>query len=66
MGSGGSFAQAAEIALVDVDGIDAEAIARKSMKIAGDMCVYTNHHLTIEILEPKEDAPASSVTTENR
>jgi len=30
--------------------MDAEKIAKKSMKIAGDICIYTNHHLTIEVL----------------
>src|SRR3546814_6863096 len=39
IGSGGSFALAAARALVEVDGLDAEAIARKAMKIAGDICI---------------------------
>ncbi|HTE38041.1 MAG TPA: HslU--HslV peptidase proteolytic subunit, partial [Reyranella sp.] len=34
----------------DIDGIDAEAIARKAMGIAADICVYTNHNLVIEKL----------------
>ena len=50
IGSGGAFALAAARALVDVDGMDAEAIARKAMKIAGDICIYTNQNLTIESL----------------
>jgi ATP-dependent HslUV protease subunit HslV len=33
-----------------VDGLDAEAIARKAMDIAADICVYTNHNLVIEKL----------------
>jgi ATP-dependent HslUV protease subunit HslV len=33
-----------------VEGLDAEAIARKSMKIAADICVYTNHNIVIEKL----------------
>ncbi|MDP3174879.1 MAG: HslU--HslV peptidase proteolytic subunit, partial [Phenylobacterium sp.] len=37
-------------ALIDMDGLDAEAIARKSMKIAADICVYTNRDLTVEAL----------------
>jgi len=37
-------------ALVDVEGLDAEAIARKAMDIAADICVYTNHNLVIEKL----------------
>jgi ATP-dependent HslUV protease subunit HslV len=50
IGSGGSFALAAARALIDVDGLDAEAIARKAMDIAADICVYTNHNLVIEKL----------------
>jgi len=34
----------------DVDGLDAEAVARKAMKIAADICVYTNHNIVIEKL----------------
>ena len=49
-GSGGNYALAAARALVDVDGLDAEAIARKAMDIAADICVYTNHNLVIEKL----------------
>ena len=41
IGSGGNYALAAARALVDVDGLDAEAIARKAMGIAADICVYT-------------------------
>ena len=51
IGSGGSFALAAARALLDVDGLDAEAIARKAMRIAADICVYTNENTVIEILE---------------
>jgi ATP-dependent HslUV protease subunit HslV len=50
IGSGGNDALAAARALVDVDGLDAEAIARKAMDIAADICVYTNHNLVIEKL----------------
>jgi ATP-dependent HslUV protease, peptidase subunit HslV len=49
VGSGGNFALAAARALYDyVD--DAEAIARKAMAIAADICVYTNGNLTVESL----------------
>lgn len=51
IGSGGTFALAAARALLDVDGLGAEAIARKAMAIAADICVYTNRHLTIEVIE---------------
>ena len=48
IGSGGNYALSAARALsaAKVD-MDAEAIARTSMKIAGDICVYTNHNLTV-------------------
>ena len=51
IGSGGPFALAAARALVDLDGMTAEAIARKAMTIAADLCVYTNTHLTLEVIE---------------
>ncbi|MBS1302435.1 ATP-dependent protease subunit HslV [Loktanella sp. SALINAS62] len=47
IGSGGNYALAAGRALMDSD-LDAEAIARKAMAIASDICVYTNGNLTIE------------------
>jgi ATP-dependent HslUV protease subunit HslV len=50
IGSGGNYALSAARALIDIDGLDAEAIARKSMKIAADICVYTNHNIVIEKL----------------
>jgi ATP-dependent HslUV protease, peptidase subunit HslV len=50
IGSGGNYALAAARALIDIDGLDAEAIARKSMKIAAEICVYTNGNLVIEKL----------------
>ena len=50
IGSGGPFALAAARALIDVDGMSAEAIARKAMAIAADLCVYTNDHLTLEVI----------------
>jgi ATP-dependent HslUV protease subunit HslV len=51
IGSGGPFALAAARALVDLDGMTAEAIARKAMTIAAEICVYTNTHLTLEVIE---------------
>ncbi|MQP64406.1 ATP-dependent protease subunit HslV [Niveispirillum sp. SYP-B3756] len=48
IGSGGSYALAAARALIDIDGLDAETIARRAMKVAGDICVYTNHTVTLE------------------
>lgn len=50
IGSGGNYALAAARALKDVEGLDAEQIVRKAMKVAADICVYTNENLTIETL----------------
>ena len=50
IGSGGSFALAAARALIDLDGMDAETIARKAMTIAAGICIYTNTNLTFESL----------------
>lgn len=47
IGSGGNYALAAARALMDTD-LDAEAVARKAMAIAADICVYTNGNLTVE------------------
>jgi ATP-dependent HslUV protease, peptidase subunit HslV len=52
IGSGGPFALAAARALIDVEGLSAEAIVRKAMAIAAGICVYTNTHLTLEVIEP--------------
>jgi ATP-dependent HslUV protease subunit HslV len=51
IGSGGNFAQAAATALLENTDLDAREIAQKSLKIAGDICVFTNHNQTIEELE---------------
>ena len=51
VGSGGQFAYSAALALIDQEGVEAEEIVRRSMKIAGDICVYTNHSLRIEQLD---------------
>jgi ATP-dependent HslUV protease subunit HslV len=50
IGSGGSFALSAARALIDLDGMGAEAIARKAMNIAADICIYTNRNVTVETL----------------
>lgn len=51
IGSGGNYAQAAAIALLENTELDARTIAEKALNIAGDICVFTNHHHTIEELE---------------
>ena len=50
IGSGGNYALAAARALSDVEGLDAEDVARKAMAIAAEICVYTNGTLTVETL----------------
>lgn len=54
---------AAALALLDTP-LDAESIVRKAMKIAGDICVYTNHNLIVERIEtvnaPSQSQPPAS------
>src|SRR5215208_5632425 len=50
IGSGGNYALAAARALADSD-MDAEAIARRAMQIAGEICVYTNSSVIVEALD---------------
>ncbi|MBF0853852.1 ATP-dependent protease subunit HslV [Gluconobacter wancherniae] len=50
IGSGGNYALSAARALIDIDGMSAADIARKAMRIAGDICVYTNYSVTMETL----------------
>lgn len=51
IGSGGSFAQAAAHALIENTELEARDIVEKGLSIAGDICIYTNHNLTIEELD---------------
>ncbi len=51
IGSGGPFAQAAARALNENTELDPTDIVEKSLSIAADICVYTNHHRTIEVLD---------------
>jgi ATP-dependent HslUV protease subunit HslV len=50
IGSGGAYALAAARALIDNPDIDAEAMARKAMGIAADICVFTNREVVVESL----------------
>lgn len=50
IGSGGAFAQSAASALLENTDLSAREIVEKSLTIAGDICIYTNHNLTIEEL----------------
>ena len=51
IGSGGPYALAAARALARHTQLDAETIAREAMRIAGEICVFTNDHLTVESAE---------------
>ena len=51
IGSGGPFAQAAARALMDNTQLGPREIVEKSLAIAADLCIYTNHQRTIEVLE---------------
>jgi len=52
IGSGGPYAQAAARALADNTDLSARDIAEKALEIAGDICIYTNHNRSIEVLNP--------------
>jgi len=51
IGSGGNFALAAARALIGVDQLEIKEILTRSMKIAADLCIYTNNNVIIESLE---------------
>ncbi|MFA6232179.1 MAG: ATP-dependent protease subunit HslV [Rhodanobacter sp.] len=50
IGSGGPFAQSAALALMENTELDARTIVEKALKIAADICIYTNHNVSIEEL----------------
>ena len=50
IGSGGNYALAAARALIDREELNAEDVARRAMKIAAGICVYTNDHVILETL----------------
>lgn len=54
IGSGGQYAKAAALALVNSTSLTAEEIVRKGLSIAADICVMTNHNHTFEILDYKD------------
>jgi ATP-dependent HslUV protease subunit HslV len=51
IGSGGNYALSAALALADATDLDAEDIARRAMKIAAEVCIYTNTNVTLESIE---------------
>lgn len=57
IGSGGAFAQAAARALVENTDLSAREIVERSLNIAADICIYTNHNLRIEELDAESEKP---------
>lgn len=51
IGSGGAYAQAAAQALLRHTALNARAIAEEALRIASRICIYTNDHITVEVLE---------------
>lgn len=51
IGSGGAYAQAAAAALMRNSDLPADEIARKGLEIAGEICIYTNDDITVEVLQ---------------
>ncbi len=54
IGSGSTAAQSAAVALLENTDLDPRAIVEKAMAIAADLCVYTNHHITVEEIRSKK------------
>ncbi len=54
IGSGSTAAQSAAVALIENTALDPRQIVEKAMKIAADLCVYTNHHITIEQIDDSD------------
>lgn len=52
IGSGGPFAQSAARALLENTDLSAREIVEKGLNIAADICIYSNHHITIEEIRP--------------
>ena len=51
IGSGGAYAQSAARALIENTELEPREVVSKALGIAGDLCIYTNHHHTIEVLD---------------
>jgi ATP-dependent HslUV protease subunit HslV len=60
IGSGGAYAQAAARALLAHTALGAAEIVKRSLEIAGELCIYTNQHHTIEVLEPAPEPGAAA------
>ena len=55
IGSGGNYAYSAALAYLESSDLSAKEIAEKSLKIAGDICIYTNNHITVEELSSTKE-----------
>jgi ATP-dependent HslUV protease subunit HslV len=51
IGSGGAYAQAAARALLGHTELSAHDVVKKSLEIAGELCIYTNQNIVVEVLE---------------
>ncbi|MGP1586769.1 MAG: ATP-dependent protease subunit HslV [Treponemataceae bacterium] len=51
IGSGGNYAYSAALAYLDCSDLSAEEIAKRSLDIAGSICIYTNRNITLEVLK---------------
>ncbi len=65
IGSGGPYALAAARALINTD-LPAREIAERAMRIAADICVYTNHNFTIESFQKGESKETKKDEAENK
>jgi ATP-dependent HslUV protease subunit HslV len=54
IGSGGPYAQAAARAMLEETSLDARTIVEKGLSIAADICIYTNHNRTVEVLHSQQ------------
>lgn len=66
IGSGGNYALSAAKALYDIDNMDAETICKKAMQIAGDLCIYTNHNLTIKKIKTSNTTNKATNKTDSK
>jgi ATP-dependent HslUV protease subunit HslV len=57
IGSGGNYAYSAGLALSENTDLDAETIARRAMKIAAEVCIYTNENVTLEFIDADAEKP---------
>ena len=55
IGSGGAYARAAAVALAEHSDLSAEAMVRAALSIAADICIYTNHNLSVETIDAAEE-----------